>query len=119
MTHPITPPPELVQQWCTDAETNYEPGVAYSLVTVLAARSAQWGAEERTHAICAWLDHPSQEAAHLIGPLLAHFCPKDQSLKEQAKEALGRFSANSHTTADAMVADFEMLRRALEALPDS
>ena len=113
------PPPELVQQWCMDAETNFEPKTPYSLVTVLATRAAQWGAEERTHAICAWLDHPAQKAHHLIFPLLEHFYPNYQSLKEQAEEALGRFSANSHTTASEMTADFELLRRALEALPDS
>jgi hypothetical protein len=118
MTAPLTPPPELLNQWCTDAEANHKPNVAYSLVTVLATHAAQWGAEERTHAICGWLDDPSQEAAHLIGPLLAHFCPKHPSLKEQAKEALGRFSTNSHTAAGEMAADFELLRRAVEAMPD-
>ena len=31
---------------------------------------------------------------------------------------LGRFSANAHTTADEMTADFELLRQAVLQLPD-
>ena len=44
--------------------------------------------------------------------------PNAPTLKEQALEALGRFSANSHTTAHQMQNDFDLFRRALEALDD-
>jgi hypothetical protein len=40
------------------------------------------------------------------------------SLKQEAVQALGRFTANTHTTAREMTADFDTIRRALEALPD-
>lgn len=40
------------------------------------------------------------------------------SLKQPALQALGRFSANAHTTADEMTADFELLRQAVLQLPD-
>jgi hypothetical protein len=40
------------------------------------------------------------------------------NLKSQALGALGRFSANAHTTADEMMADFELLRQAVLQLPD-
>ena len=45
--------------------------------------------------------------------------PKSESsLKQPALQALGRFSANAHTTADEMTADFELLRQAVLQLPD-
>jgi hypothetical protein len=44
--------------------------------------------------------------------------PEPPSLKEQALEALGRFFSNTHTQASQMTQDFEIIRRALEALPD-
>jgi|DEB0MinimDraft_6_1074348.scaffolds.fasta_scaffold01932_7 hypothetical protein len=40
------------------------------------------------------------------------------SLKQPALQALGRFSANAHTTGDEMAADFELLRQAVLQLPD-
>lgn len=40
------------------------------------------------------------------------------SLKEQALQALGRFHTNAHTTANQMMADFDLLRRAVEQLDD-
>jgi len=40
------------------------------------------------------------------------------SLKQPALQALGRFSANAHTTSDEMAADFELLRQAVLQLPD-
>ena len=45
MTHPITPPPELVQQWASE-----------SLATQnLCNRAAQWGADQELEACCEWL----------------------------------------------------------------
>jgi hypothetical protein len=44
--------------------------------------------------------------------------PKPPSLKEQAKQALFRFDANAHTTADEMQDDFDLIRQALEQLND-
>jgi len=44
--------------------------------------------------------------------------PKLPSLKKQALQALGRFSANAHVNADEMMADFELLRCAVEQLDD-
>jgi hypothetical protein len=120
MANSITPPPELVEKWAYEWNTlGVRHPDATNTASYVAIRAAQWGAEERMHAICGWLDHPSQEAAHLIGPLLAHFCPTSPSLKEQAKQALGRFNANAHTAADQMQSDFDLLRRAIEALPDN
>jgi len=38
--------------------------------------------------------------------------------KQQARDALGRFFSNAHTSASQMTEDFDLLRRAVEALPE-
>ena len=40
------------------------------------------------------------------------------TLKQQALEALGRFFSTAHTHASEMTQDFDLLRRAVEALPE-
>ena len=109
MTHPITPPPELVQQWL-----NKEDG---QLAETLAARAAQWGADQELEACCeclvrqGWLSSDEHEA---IEELRTARRPKPPSLKQQALNDL----------ADAYNADkiddttYENIRLALEALPD-
>ena len=114
--HPITPPPELIRQWSLESEDEHQPTVAYSMVGLLATKAARWGAEQEMHAICDWLDNGV--AGHLIHPLLCARRPTPPMLKQQALEALGRFSTNAHTTAYQMQNDFDLFRRALEALDD-
>jgi hypothetical protein len=46
--HPITPPPELVEQWMQDHSTKYD----------LARHAAQWGADTELEACCEWLSVP-------------------------------------------------------------
>ena len=53
MTHPITPPPELVQQWLTDLYGT--PIVPGKIWTDLATRAAQWGADQELEACCEYL----------------------------------------------------------------
>ena len=122
---PITPPPELVHKWALETEDDHQPTVAYSLVGQLAAKAAQWGADQELQACCEWLEK-DLDAYELVGlravyldhNLHAARRPKPPSLKEQALEALGRFSANSHTTAHQMQNDFDLFRRALQSLDD-
>jgi hypothetical protein len=115
MTNPITPPPELVQQWSSEAEEEHQPTVAHSMVSLLAAKAAQWGADQELEACCAWLPKMPPWSAN---DLRKHRRPKPPSLKEQALGALGRFSGNGHTRADEMAQDFDTIRRALGALPN-
>ena len=119
--HPITPPPELVKQWASEFYgTTIAPGEAAIYV---ATKAARWGADQELEACCEWLEK-DLDAYELVGlravyldhNLHAARRPKPPSLKEQALEALGRFSANSHTTAHQMQNDFDLFRRALEAL---
>ena len=63
-----------------------------------------------------------EESALLRGEVLSmHFWSAPgsaPSLKQPALQALGRFSANAHTIAVEMTADFELLRQAVLQLPD-
>ena len=111
--HPITPPPELVEQW--EAETAHTTKDETWHVAVQAAR---WGADQELEACCDWLDRNNQWARCDIDELHDARRPKPPSLKEQAHEALGRFFSNAHTQASQMTQDFEIIRRAVEQLYD-
>jgi len=53
--HPITPPPELVQQW----EEQFLERLTINgcfIQSYIAAKAAQWGADQELEACCAWLD---------------------------------------------------------------
>ena len=47
--HLITPPPELVAAWCREADDN-EP-----MFPQVAAKAAQWGADQELEACCEWM----------------------------------------------------------------
>jgi hypothetical protein len=107
--HPITPPPELVQQWW--AEETYDPfGVA---VSNLANRAAQWGADQELEACREWLKYEAYMRAAL--DIRAARRPKPPSLKEQALEALERYTSGKTVLIETSI---DTIRRALEALPD-
>ena len=108
---PITPPPELVEQWY-DAIDNQ----STSWKQQLATRAAQWGADQELKSCCDTL----QRHAHwdlAVFELMADRRPKPPSLKEQALKALERQSVRSIPS---LVSnnDCDTIRRALEALPN-
>jgi hypothetical protein len=106
--HPLTPPPELVQQWW--AEETYDPfGVALSN---LAARAAQWGADQKFEACCRLLDINGCPG-EWIDMLRAAHRPKSLSLKEEALGALHGIHDQGPTPEQVVI-----IRRALEALPN-
>jgi hypothetical protein len=104
MTHPITPPPELVEEWAhlfvdhTDTEV-------FSAV-------AQWGADQELEACCEWLDRNNQWARVDIDELHDARRPKPPSLKEQALAELAEWENVMDIASDSPI------RRALEAFPD-
>ena len=117
MTNPITPPPELVRQWEINATLNRRAASLWT--TAFAAEAAQWGADQELEACCEWLAKPKVALTGKgPGDLRAARRPKPPALKEQALGALGRFNTNAHTRADEMTQDFDLIRRALEALDD-
>ena len=104
--HPITPSPELVQQWWDATLPNIEISVKDQLCT----QAARWGAGTELEACCEWLeDHVSNL---IIDMLRAARRPKPLSLKEQAlallDDASDRLDAAHENT----------IRRALEQLND-
>jgi hypothetical protein len=110
MTNSITPPPEMVQQWL---DTLFEQGGlgidAHKLSMGLAARAAQWGADQELEAIQkeiitqAWFADPR----HRLAQLRAARRPNPPSLKQQALDR-----CNDYIDPDGII------RRALEALDD-
>ena len=114
MNHPITPPPELVQQ-CLDELRDQtqvlDAAKAWDKAIALAYRA---GANQELEACCKWLPKLPPWSAD---DLRRHRRP-EPTLKEQARDALGRFFSNAHTHASQMTEDFDLLRRAVEALPE-
>ena len=105
MTHPITPPFELVAQWtekAEDCEGAYEIDIA--------TQAAQWGADQELEACCEWFtcDWTDIETADKLRTARR---PKPPSLKEQALALL-------EVEHGLNVEDLDLLRRALEALPN-
>jgi len=111
MTHTpdITPPPELVREWNQDAiGTHFEP---YGYSEFIAARAAQWGADQELEACCELMDDWGLEASALP----AARRPKPPSLKEQALAVLTQYmTGKTILTKDSV----DTIRRALEALDD-
>jgi hypothetical protein len=68
--HPITPPPELVEQWMQVHATKYD----------LARHAAQWGADQELEACCEWVDW--KWSGIKSRELRASRRPKPPSLKE-------------------------------------
>jgi len=119
--HPITPLPELVKQWVAEIWHEGTP-VRVSLSDEhIATRAAQWGADQELEACCEWLHKDNcSRAAHR---LRAARRPKPPSLKELALETLLSMQIQPcvingiNTNADLM-AKYDILRRALESIPD-
>jgi hypothetical protein len=114
MTHPITPPPELVQQWIEQGVSR-PPSADY--MTCFATQAAQWGADQELDACCEWLEPRLNPAS--IDDFRAARRPKPPSLKEQALEALeAHFAALQAGEPTYRPSYKAIIRRALEALPD-
>ena len=111
--YPITPPPELVQQWRKSGPADAAVNNAYECH--IATQAAQWGADQELEACCEWVDW--KWSGIKSRELRASRRPKPPSLKEQALQALAE--------ADAGLTELEWpqcsdtIRRALEQLPDN
>jgi hypothetical protein len=111
---PITPPPELVQQWASEwmqlQNVNRD--------NFMATRAAQWGSDQELEACCEWLHDTCVEDPEDIVPELRTARrpePKPPSLKEQALEMLENTWKGGHISNNAA----QTIRRALEQLPDN
>ena len=117
--HPITPPPELVQQWsaASPIQSNDE-NWAYELF--IAHRAAQWGADQELEACLRLVEIDAGEDAYDFARYIRAARrpkPKPLSLKEQALEL-----AEPAGTDGAYVTfgpeELALIRRALEQLHD-
>ena len=119
--HPITPPPELVQQWWDGTH-----GAFYEFEAV-ATQAARWGWDQRgaanqaelqevrdgeLEACCEWLIAHHWRAVQ--EELRAARRPKPPSLKEQALDELQLSFGRGYLKKEGA----DTIRRALEALPD-
>ena len=132
---PITPPPELVEQWYRDwRQLNREKLTDFP--EYIATQAARWGYEQRgavneaelqqamdeeLEACINWIIH--QPWTWTSSQLRAARRPRPPSLKEQALKVL--FEADEADGADHPIPilvlsskDAAVIRRALEALPD-
>jgi hypothetical protein len=105
-TNPITPPPELVEQW--EEQWCNIPVIRPSINSYIATQAAQWGADMELEACCAWLPKLPPWSAN---DLRKHRRPKPPSLAKRALHILG-------THGDLSCAEHDTIRRALEALDD-
>lgn len=131
--HPITPPPELVEQWRREPEYAYDTQPK-TMVTMTADRWIQYwktsegelqkARDEELEACCDWLGVQEtrspqwfdlrHDACALVSDLRAARRPKPPSLKEQALEALAAIEGDFNTVGDRA----DTIRRALESLPN-
>ena len=116
--HPITPPPELVDEWRRAPE--YADGLKkLTMVTItvdrlqyIATKAARWGADKQLAICLKWLqDHGYLHAA---SELKEHCRPKPPSLKEQALAELEVLSDYAH----GLNCSESAIRHALEQLSD-
>ena len=103
MKHPITPPPELVQQWLK--------GCPGETALRVATQAAQWGADQELEACCAevsWFTADKLRAARR---------PKPLSLRKQAYDALDTYIYGEPDPKD-KERTYNTIRRALERLKE-
>jgi hypothetical protein len=106
--HPITPPPELVQQWFLNAQRNQDPDVV-CWMQATAACAAKWGADQELEACCALLELSNDNAR---GFLYSARRPEPSSLREQALDQLKSVEDRYG------LINTDYIRRALEQLDD-
>jgi hypothetical protein len=106
--HPITPPPELVQQLCNEAILHAVDGAKLGEIEVWLIQEAfRAGADQELEACCELLQQKDVPAWSL---LRMHRRPKPPSLKEQALLVLDDANLDA--------AHHNILLRALEQLDD-
>jgi hypothetical protein len=110
--HPITPLPELVQQWAKHILRPEEGNLALDL-DCFATQAARWGADQELEACCEWFvrDWTDIETAD---KLRASRRPKPPTLKEQALAELG----DAYDKEKIDDTTYDVIKRALERTND-
>jgi hypothetical protein len=119
MTHPITPPPELVKQWrnlpeyVSQLRTMSMLTITTEKLQDIATQAARWGADMELEACCEWFvrDWTDIETAD---KLRATRRPKPLSLNDVALQMLSTIERDAHYLPEIT----DTIRRALEQLDD-
>jgi hypothetical protein len=112
----LTPPPELIKQWVAEIWHEGTPVRVASSDEHIAARAAQWGADQELEACREWL-WLNTVLPHTVEALYAARRPKPRSLKEQALEQLDVIAIVVRAFHGGNIV-CDKIRRALEALDD-
>jgi hypothetical protein len=111
--HPITPPPDLIEDWVEIAKPLPQrppnPGE-------LAALAARWGADQELEACILLMLEKGWMNQSFADNLRDARRPKPLSLKEQALQALDLLKVDAST--HGLGFDSSAIRRALESLPE-
>ena len=111
MTNPITPPPELVQQWLGTYFGTTVTGEVSGVELALATQAARWGADQELEACCKWVDW--KWSGVKSRELRAARRTKPPSLKARALVVLTQYmTGETILTKDSV----DTIRRALEQL---
>ena len=121
--HPITPPPDLVEQWRAassnvPASLSTDPGGRRDYIDFIATQAAQWGADQELEACINYFheyDTSWGENSELITGLRNARRPQPPSLKEQALKQLDEIS-NCFRVSHGGPIVCDKIRKALEAL---
>ena len=111
--HPITPPPELIDQWFNEWYW-YDSKPPGGPLQYTATQAARWGADQELEACVAWL-RQNVGRWEIPEELRDARRPKPPSLKEQALATLEAMEKLWESCGDNPT---DIIRCALEALPD-
>jgi hypothetical protein len=106
---PITPPPELVQEWTQPSGYKVLPGWLKEILQ----KAAQWGADQELEACVEWLPSDLTIDGESLRDVRR---PKPPSLAEEALEALEEEDDSMPLMSLQRSDRFELIRRALERL---
>jgi len=115
--HPITPPPELVEQWTV----SWISAKHCCMRTYIATCAAQWGADQELEACCEWLKDPcAADMPSLAKDLQYSRRPNPPSLKEQALTKLTQLVVDLDRAGMRQQASIleGTIRRAVESIDD-
>lgn len=123
--HPITPPPELVEQWRNLPEYASQLR-AMSRVTItieklqdIATQAARWGADQQLLACGKYLEQCAAWEEEDVTEMYNYLRPKPPSLKEQALELVETYTTPSGRYGTKLTPEqCDTIRRALEQLDD-
>ena len=113
---PITPPPELVEEWIAQVWHEGTPVRVGASDIHIATQAARWGSDQELDACCDWIYNLFQRGLEWSKDLRAARRPKPPSLKQQALETLRQIPIDPEAGVSSV--ELDTIRRALEQLND-